>query len=109
MWGRAGRRWVCRAREERQQLLVRLLRGGRPVLRVLGQQAQDERFEGFRHLGAQPAHRERRLVEVTVQHAERGGAGERYVAAEEFVDEHAERVQIGVRADRAAHRLLGAM
>lgn len=79
----------------------------RPVLRVLGQQAQDETLQRGRHLGAQTAHRERRLVEVAVQHAERCRAGERHVSAEEFVQQHAECVQVGVRADRAAHRLLG--
>ena len=77
------------------------------MLRVLGEQAQHERLQRLGDLGAQPAHRQRRLVQVAVQHAERGGARERHVAAEEFVQQHPERVQVRVRADRAAHRLLG--
>lgn len=77
------------------------------MLRVLGEQAQHEGFEGLRDLGADAPHGDRRFVQVPVQHAERGGARERDVAAEEFVEQHPERVQVGVRADRAAHRLLG--
>ena len=88
-------------------MLVHLLRAGGPVLRVLGEQPQHERFQRLGHLGAQPAHGQRRLVQVAVQHAEGGRARERHVSAEEFVQQHAERVQVGVRADRAAHRLLG--
>lgn len=77
------------------------------MLRVLGEQAQHQALQRLRDLGADPAHGQRRLVQVPVQHAERGGAGERHVAAEQFVQQHPERVQVGVRADRAAHRLLG--
>lgn len=77
------------------------------MLRVLGEQAQDERFQRLGHLGAGPAHGQRRLVQVAVQHAERRRARERHVAAEQFVQEDAECVQVRVRADRAAHRLLG--
>lgn len=77
------------------------------MLRVLGEQPQDESFERLGYLRAQLADRERRLVEVAVQHAEGGGARERDVPAEQFVHQHAEGVEVGVRADRAAHRLLG--
>lgn len=77
------------------------------MLRVLREQPQDQRFECLGDLGAGAAHGQRRLVQVPVQHAEGGGAGERHVSAEEFVHEHAQCVQVGVRADRAAHRLLG--
>ncbi len=77
------------------------------MLRVLGEQAQHQRLQGLGDLGADPAHGQRRLVQVPVQHAERRRAGERHVAAEQLVQEHAERVQVRVRADRAAHRLLG--
>lgn len=77
------------------------------MLRVLGEQAQDQGFECLGDLGTDTAHGQRRLVQVPVQHAERGRAGERHVAAEEFVQDHTERVQVGVRTDRAAHRLLG--
>lgn len=77
------------------------------MLRVLGEQPQHEGFERFRDLGTQAADREGRFVEVAVEHAEGGGARERHVPAEEFVHQHPERVQIRVRADRAAHRLLG--
>jgi hypothetical protein len=77
------------------------------VLGVLGEQPQHQRFERLGHLGPHPAHRHGRLVEVAVQHAEGAGARERHVAAEQFVQQHAERVQVGVRADGAAHRLLG--
>ncbi len=44
---------------------------------------------------------------MAVQDAERGRSGERDVSAEEFVQQDPEGVQVGVRADRAAHRLLG--
>lgn len=77
------------------------------MLRVLGEQVQDERFERLGDLGADTADGHRRLVQVPVQHAEGRGARERHVPAEEFVQDHAERVQVGVRADRTAHRLLG--
>lgn len=88
-------------------MLVHLLRGGRAVLWVLGEQAQHERLQRLGHLGAQTAHGQRRLVQVPVQHAEGRRARERDVSAEEFVQQHPERVQVGVGADRAAHRLLG--
>lgn len=88
-------------------MLVHLLRGGGPVLRVLGEQAQDERLQGFRYLGSEAAHGQRRLVQVPVEHPEGRRTGERHVPAEEFVEEYAECVQVRVRADRAAHRLLG--
>lgn len=77
------------------------------MLRVLGQQAQHEGLQRLGHLGADPAHGQRRLVQMPVQHTERRGTGERHLAAEQFVQQHTERVQVGVRADRAAHRLLG--
>ncbi|GAA3302829.1 hypothetical protein GCM10020295_49740 [Streptomyces cinereospinus] len=44
---------------------------------------------------------------MPVQHPERRGARERDLTAEEFVQQYAERVQVRVRADRAAHGLLG--
>ncbi len=91
--------------QKQRQVLVHLLRGRRPVLRVLGEQPQHQGLQRLGHLGAEPAHGQRGLVQVPVQHAERGGAGERHLAAEQFVHQHAERVQVGVRADRAAHRL----
>lgn len=77
------------------------------MLRVLGEESQDERFERLGDFGADAAHGHRGLVQVPVQHAERCRARERDVAAEEFVQHDAECVQVGVRADRAAHRLLG--
>lgn len=77
------------------------------MLRVLGEQAQDQGFERLRDLGADAAHGQRGLVEVPVQYAERRGSRERDVAAEQFVQQYAECVQVGVRADGAAHGLLG--
>lgn len=77
------------------------------MLRVLREQAKDQSFECLGDLGADPAYGLRRLVQVPVQYAERRRAGERHVSAEEFVQDHAECVQVGVGADRAAHRLLG--
>ncbi len=103
--GRPGRH-PARGQQQRQ-LLVHVLRGGRAVLRVLGQQAQHERFEGLRDLGADTAHGQRGFVQVPVQHTECRRARERHVSAEEFVQQYAECVEVGVRADRAAHRLLG--
>ncbi|MGY4277830.1 hypothetical protein ACVILE_004010 [Streptomyces sp. M18.1] len=76
------------------------------MLRVLGEQAQDEGFEGFRDLGADTAHGQRRLVQVPVEDAQGGRSRERHVPAEQFVQQYAECVQVGVRTDRAAHRLL---
>ncbi len=77
------------------------------MLRVLGEQPQHQGLEGLGHLGADPAYRHGRLVQVPVQHPERRRSRERHVAAEQLVHQHPERVQVGVRADRAAHRLLG--
>lgn len=88
-------------------MLVHLLRGRRAVLRVLGEQAQDQGFERLGDLGAQAAHGDRGLVQVPVQDAQCRRARERDVAAEEFVQQDTECVQVGVRADRAAHGLLG--
>ncbi len=93
--------------QQQRQVLVDLLGGGGAVLRVLGEQAQDQRFERLGDLRADAAHGQRGLVQVPVEHAERGGTGERDVAAEQFVQQDAERVQVGVRADGAAHGLLG--
>ncbi len=88
-------------------MLVHLLCRAGAVLRVLGEQAQDEGLQRLGDLGPDAAHRQRRFVQVAVEDAERRGARERDVAAEQFVQEHAERVQVGVRADGSAHRLLG--
>ncbi|EHN72817.1 hypothetical protein SMCF_7774 [Streptomyces coelicoflavus ZG0656] len=88
-------------------MLVDLLGGVGAVLRVLGEQAQHQGLERLRDLGTDAAHGQRGLVQVPVQHAERRRAGERDVAAEQFVQQHTERVQVGVRAHGAAHGLLG--
>src|SRR5690606_20647735 len=93
--------------QQQGQVFVDLLGGGGAVLRVLGQQAQHQRFQGLGDLGAEPADGHGRLVQVAVQDAEGGGTGERHVAAEQFVHEDAEGVEVGVGADGAAHGLFG--
>ncbi|CAM5562379.1 hypothetical protein STENM36S_09314 [Streptomyces tendae] len=92
--------------QQQREVLVDLLGGVGAVLRVLGEQAQDQGLERLRDLRADAAHRQRGLVQVPVQHAERRGTGERDVAAEQFVQQHPEGVEVGVRADGAAHGLL---
>src|SRR5690606_36904438 len=88
-------------------VFVDLLGGGGAELRVVGQQAQHQRSQRLGDVGAEPAGGDGRLVQVAVQDAEGGGTGERHVAAEQFVHEDAEGVEVGVGADGAAHGLFG--
>lgn len=88
-------------------MFVHLLGAVRAVLRVLGEQPQHERFQRLGDVGPDAADRQRWFVQMPVQHAEGGGPGERHIAAEQFVQQDAEGVEVGVRADRAAHGLLG--
>lgn len=77
------------------------------MLGVLGEEPQHEALQGLGDLGAPPPDGQWRFVEVAVEHPEGGGTRERDVAAEEFVQEDPEGVEVGVRADRAAHGLFG--
>ena len=74
--------------------------------RLAGQAAVDHVVERLRHLGPLRAHRGRGRGEARHGGRDLGVAAERRVAAERFVHEQAERVDVGARVGGAAVHLL---
>jgi hypothetical protein len=77
------------------------------VLWVLREELQHQRLQRLGYFGPHLSQRHRRLVQVAVEHAEGRRPGEGDVAADQFVEQHAERVEVRTGADGAAHGLLG--
>jgi hypothetical protein len=89
------------------QRLADLAGADGPLARVLLQQAQDQRLQRVRAVGAVPGRGDGRGVEVLADDRHRLVANERRAAADHLVEHGAERVEVGAIAHFAAHGLLG--
>ena len=77
-------------------------RGARgPLVRVLREQAQDQRLERARHLRVVPGGRDRRRVDVLGDDRDRVVAEERRAAGDHLVEHAAERVEVAARRPAA--------
>ena len=93
----------------RRRPFQRFARVARPLLARLLQQAAHERFDRGRRAVARSHERKRLRVlrQMADQSVDRVRTREGRLAAEQLVHQHAERVQIALRAGRLAAKLLG--
>ena len=85
--------------------LARRVGGGDAPLRILIEQACDQRFDRIRHVGPRLAQWKRRLVGDGEHERHRIVARERQPPGQHLVQHHAECEHVGRRAGRAAKRL----
>ena len=78
-----------------------------PLCGDLRQQPQDQVLEVGRAVLAVPGRRDRRRVDVLRDHRRRVVGLERRLPRHELVEHRAERIEVRLRGDRAAERLLG--
>ena len=95
------------ARSRHAQRVQHRARVGVAGERVLGHGAHHHRHDAGRQLGNQLAERLGVAVHDREQHRRDGGAGERPLAREHFVEHRAEREDVGARGRALALRLLG--
>jgi hypothetical protein len=96
-----------RQRRDHGQLLAHVGRARGALGGILGEELQDQRLEGRRQLGAVPARRHRRRVDVLADHAHGVVTHEGRPSGDHLVEERSEGVEIGAGVDVARERLLG--
>ena len=79
---------------------------GEPVGGILLQRAVDDRGDAQRHVRPLLQQVRRRLVDVLHRDRDEVVAGERHLPGQQFVEDDAERVDVRVRVDGPAARLL---
>jgi hypothetical protein len=84
---------------------ARLARRRRPVFWTLGEEGEDDGFEGRRQVGPPGARRNDRGVQVERNHRQRILGGERELAGNQFIQHDAQGIQVRPPVDGAAHRL----
>lgn len=89
--------------DEPAHLLGRL----EPVVRVLGERAHDEAVQLRRHLVQDLGRQHGGVLDMLVDHGQRGLTGERRAQREKFVEQAADGVQVGAVVDGLAEGLLG--
>ena len=92
---------------ELQQPFVGDVRAGHPLLRRFGEQPQDEPLQPLGHVPPSGAQWPGRDVGVVAHRGQGRGGGELVLSGEHLVQDHAEGVEVALRAGGPAHGLLG--